>query len=371
MDFPYNLPLLLGKQIKVLKVHYRKIKFASWEVFGLVFEPFECSLELRIYRSPGGTIEAEKTCVVELDQGKWVVKSAFGIVKHGGVTPINPGWSAHLMSNHVLQAIIAQTCASRHFVSLNETTASGLPTRHRAREHTVRQLQSSNAQTLPNHFINPSTLLKPQISALHLVELFTPFSECSVPSILTYSDGPPVAFPKPRLSHIRRSSHRGLIQMVFPLLLSTNYPSSWKVDVGQGHGVAKILSGPWGRMTFLLMRLWRNCNAIDEDGRAWYDDYNLATSVWLSTSVAPMVGVTVLASPSHSCAQNDGPGHDRSDGPDCNPVSPMPRVTASPMVRMTALTLAGYTRVLSDGLGHGLGDGLGLNPVSPMSRVTA
>ncbi|CAL8993073.1 unnamed protein product [Prunus brigantina] len=26
-------------------------------------------------------------------RGKWVVKSAFGIVKHGGVTPINPGKS--------------------------------------------------------------------------------------------------------------------------------------------------------------------------------------------------------------------------------------------------------------------------------------
>ncbi|CAL9005187.1 unnamed protein product [Prunus brigantina] len=50
------------------------------------------SLELSIYRrSPRGTIEAEKICVVEADRGKWVVKSAFGIVKHGGVTPINPG----------------------------------------------------------------------------------------------------------------------------------------------------------------------------------------------------------------------------------------------------------------------------------------
>ncbi|CAL9025668.1 unnamed protein product, partial [Prunus brigantina] len=52
------------------------------------------SLELSIYReSPGGTIEAEKICVVEPDRGKWVVKSVFGIVKHGGVTPINPGKS--------------------------------------------------------------------------------------------------------------------------------------------------------------------------------------------------------------------------------------------------------------------------------------
>ncbi|CAL2226775.1 unnamed protein product [Prunus armeniaca] len=35
--------------------------------------------------SPGGTFEADKTCVVEPDRGKWVVKSAFGIVKHGGL----------------------------------------------------------------------------------------------------------------------------------------------------------------------------------------------------------------------------------------------------------------------------------------------
>ncbi|CAL9001120.1 unnamed protein product [Prunus brigantina] len=30
---------------------------------------------------------------VESDRGKWVVKLAFGIVKHGGVTPINLGKS--------------------------------------------------------------------------------------------------------------------------------------------------------------------------------------------------------------------------------------------------------------------------------------
>ncbi|CAL9005097.1 unnamed protein product [Prunus brigantina] len=63
--------------------------------------PFERGLELGIYRgSPGGPIEAEniclvaeKICMVESDRGKWVVKSAFGIVKHGGVTPINLGKS--------------------------------------------------------------------------------------------------------------------------------------------------------------------------------------------------------------------------------------------------------------------------------------
>ncbi|CAL2238296.1 unnamed protein product [Prunus armeniaca] len=70
------------------------IESALQEPFGLVFEPLECGLELSIYRgSPGGTIEAEKICVVEPDRGKWVVKLAFGIVKHGGVTPINPSKS--------------------------------------------------------------------------------------------------------------------------------------------------------------------------------------------------------------------------------------------------------------------------------------
>ncbi|CAL9020676.1 unnamed protein product [Prunus brigantina] len=57
-----------------------------------------------IYRgSPGGPIEAkkiclvaEKICMVESDRGKWVVKSAFGIVKHGGVTSINLGKSRPL-----------------------------------------------------------------------------------------------------------------------------------------------------------------------------------------------------------------------------------------------------------------------------------
>ncbi|CAL9020792.1 unnamed protein product, partial [Prunus brigantina] len=51
-------------------------------------------------RSPGGPIEEKdlpgdlkNIRMVEPDRGKWVVKSAFGIVKHGGVTPINLGKS--------------------------------------------------------------------------------------------------------------------------------------------------------------------------------------------------------------------------------------------------------------------------------------
>ncbi|CAL8117753.1 unnamed protein product [Prunus armeniaca] len=42
-------------------------------------------LENQGSRSPGGTIEADKTCVVEPDWGKWLVKSAFRIVKYGGL----------------------------------------------------------------------------------------------------------------------------------------------------------------------------------------------------------------------------------------------------------------------------------------------
>ncbi|CAL9005392.1 unnamed protein product [Prunus brigantina] len=38
----------------------------------------------------------EKICMVESDRGMWVVKSAFGVVKHGGVTPINLGKSQPL-----------------------------------------------------------------------------------------------------------------------------------------------------------------------------------------------------------------------------------------------------------------------------------
>ncbi|CAL2250003.1 unnamed protein product [Prunus armeniaca] len=40
-----------------------------------------------------GQSRLEKTYMVEYDRGKWVVQSAFGIVKHGGVTPINLGKS--------------------------------------------------------------------------------------------------------------------------------------------------------------------------------------------------------------------------------------------------------------------------------------
>ncbi|CAL9020848.1 unnamed protein product [Prunus brigantina] len=71
-------------------------------ITGIVLRRLEKSRVLSIYRgSPGGPIEAEKICmlaekicIVESDRGKWVVKSAFGIVKHGvrGITSLNGAW---------------------------------------------------------------------------------------------------------------------------------------------------------------------------------------------------------------------------------------------------------------------------------------
>ncbi|CAL2239694.1 unnamed protein product [Prunus armeniaca] len=59
------------------------------------------------------------------------------------------------MRKHVVQAIIAQTCTSRRFVSSNETTASGLPTRHRVFEHAVRPLRLSRG---PCPFVSNSSV---------------------------------------------------------------------------------------------------------------------------------------------------------------------------------------------------------------------
>ncbi|CAL2265513.1 unnamed protein product [Prunus armeniaca] len=206
--------------------------------------------------------------------------------------------------------------------------------------------------------------------------------------IPTCSSGLPlVASLEPRLSHIHESLRHGLIQMVFSLLLSNNYPSFWNVDVGQSLGVAEIPSRPYGRMIFLRMRPWRDRNVIDEDGRAWYDDSNSAMSACPSILVASMTKVTALVLPSHSCVQNDGLGHGRSDGLghgrsdglghgqsdglDRELVSPMARVTSAPMVGMTALILAGCTCVPSDGSGRVRNDDLDCDPVLPMSKVAS
>ncbi|CAL9018946.1 unnamed protein product [Prunus brigantina] len=92
------------------------------------------------------------------------------------------------MREHVVQAIISQTCARRRFVSSNEATASGLPTRHRALEHAARPLRLSRE---PRPFVSNSIAnIKSPAWPLYFAS-FNPFS-----SILTCPDGPPCSFSK-------------------------------------------------------------------------------------------------------------------------------------------------------------------------------
>ncbi|CAL8994130.1 unnamed protein product, partial [Prunus brigantina] len=54
--------------------------------------------------------------------------------------------------------------------------------------------------------------------------------------------------------------------------LSINRLSSWRADVAQQHGVAGISFQLAKGMTFLILRPWTRRNAIDEDGRVWYEE---------------------------------------------------------------------------------------------------
>ncbi|CAL8990115.1 unnamed protein product, partial [Prunus brigantina] len=83
-----DAPVLSGAPARCSESDGRMIYGVNETITGMVLRRLEN--QGSIYRSPRGTIEAEKICMVEPDLGKWVVKSAFGIVKHGGVTPINP-----------------------------------------------------------------------------------------------------------------------------------------------------------------------------------------------------------------------------------------------------------------------------------------
>ncbi|CAL8993118.1 unnamed protein product [Prunus brigantina] len=65
----------------VLKVRYKKNKLLRGRL-GLVLDPLHLVLSLVFIGR-----------VLESDWGKQVVQSTFGIVKHGGVTPINLGKS--------------------------------------------------------------------------------------------------------------------------------------------------------------------------------------------------------------------------------------------------------------------------------------
>ncbi|CAL8992935.1 unnamed protein product [Prunus brigantina] len=97
MDFSYNLPLLLEKHVKVLKVRYKKNKLLRGRL-GLVLDPLLVVLSLvfigRVLESHSRLKRSSQNiCLMESDWGKQVVQSTFGIVKHGGVTPINLGKS--------------------------------------------------------------------------------------------------------------------------------------------------------------------------------------------------------------------------------------------------------------------------------------
>ncbi|CAL9012920.1 unnamed protein product [Prunus brigantina] len=59
------------KAIKGIESALQKNIICSVGGFWFGVGPFECSLELSIYRgSPRGTLEAEKICMVEPDRGK-------------------------------------------------------------------------------------------------------------------------------------------------------------------------------------------------------------------------------------------------------------------------------------------------------------
>ena len=56
MDFPYNLPLLLGKQLKVLKVRYKKNKLLRERLLVLVLDLLSVVLSLVFI---GGVLEGQ------------------------------------------------------------------------------------------------------------------------------------------------------------------------------------------------------------------------------------------------------------------------------------------------------------------------
>ncbi|CAL9005385.1 unnamed protein product, partial [Prunus brigantina] len=54
--------------------------------------------------------------------------------------------------------------------------------------------------------------------------------------------------------------------------LSLNRLSSWRADVSHQHGVAGISFQLQKGMTFLTLRPWMRRNAVNEDGRLWYEE---------------------------------------------------------------------------------------------------
>ncbi|PQP98282.1 hypothetical protein Pyn_26113 [Prunus yedoensis var. nudiflora] len=88
----------------------------------------------------------------------------------------------------------------------------------------------------------------------------------------------------------------GLVQKVPPCLLPTNRLSSWEVDVSQNQDAVEVPFYPWRKTTSLTVRPRGNFNAIDEDGRTWYDDSNLVMVVFIR-----------LSAPAAYHVQSDGP----------------------------------------------------------------
>ncbi|CAL8088423.1 unnamed protein product [Prunus armeniaca] len=100
MDFPYSLPLLLRKQIKVLKVHYRKYKLLRGRLLVWCLNPLNVVLSLVFIGVPEGhsrlTRPAWWSLAGQVDSqiGIWDCEAWWsGVEKHGGVTPINLGKS--------------------------------------------------------------------------------------------------------------------------------------------------------------------------------------------------------------------------------------------------------------------------------------
>ena len=71
MDVSYNLSLLLGKHVKVLKVHDRKISCSVGGFWLLVLDPLHVILSLAfIVRALEKQSRLDRTCMVESNQGK-------------------------------------------------------------------------------------------------------------------------------------------------------------------------------------------------------------------------------------------------------------------------------------------------------------
>ena len=75
MDFSYNLPLLLGKHVKVLKVRYKKNKLLRGRLLVLVLDLLHVILSLAfIVRALEKHSRLDRTCTLKSNQGKhgWV-----------------------------------------------------------------------------------------------------------------------------------------------------------------------------------------------------------------------------------------------------------------------------------------------------------